>query len=39
MDNREAAIAAAINDYSAGIYPSQQAAAKAYGIPPSTLRD
>jgi len=39
MDIREAGISAAINDYHAGIYRSQRAAAKAYGIPPSTLRD
>lgn len=38
MDVREAAIELAIKDYLAGLYSSQRAAAKAYGIPPSTLR-
>jgi hypothetical protein len=38
MDPREHAIEAAISDYSAGLYPSKRAAAKAYNLPESTLR-
>ena len=39
MTTRESTISAALNNYLAGVYPSQRAAAGAYGIPPSTLRD
>jgi len=39
MDPREHAIQLAISDLSAGIYSSQRAAAKAYGIPRSTLQE
>jgi hypothetical protein len=39
MDPRENAIALAISDLNAGIYTSQRAAAKAYGIPLSTFQD
>jgi len=39
MDPKEAAIELAIQDYYAGIYTSQRAAAKAYGVPRTTLRD
>ena len=38
MDAREQAVQLAINDLNAGIYSSQRAAAKAYGIPRSTLQ-
>ena len=37
MDAREFAIQSAISDFNAGVYSSQRAAAKAYGIPQSTL--
>ena len=37
MNAREVAIQSAIRDFNAGIYTSQRAAAKAYGIPPPTL--
>ena len=37
MDARELAIQSAINDLNSGIYSSQRAAAKAYGIPRPTL--
>lgn len=37
MDAREVAIQSAINDFNAGLYPSQRAAAKAYNVPPPTL--
>ena len=37
MDSREAAIELAIQDYHAGVYKSQRAAAKAYGVPRTTL--
>ena len=39
MDSREAAIELAIQDYHAGVYKSQRAAAKAYGVPRTTLQD
>jgi hypothetical protein len=39
MDSKEAAIAHAISDYSTGVFPSSRAAARAYGLPESTLRD
>ena len=39
MDPRETAIEQAISDLKARIYTSQKAAAKAYGIPRSTLQD
>ena len=39
MDPREHAIQLAISDLGAGIYSSQRAAAKAYGIPRSTLQE
>jgi hypothetical protein len=39
MDPREAAIELAIQDYHAGVYTSQRAAAKAYGVPRTTLQD
>jgi hypothetical protein len=39
MDPRETAIALAISDLDAGIYTSQRAAAKAYGIPRATLQN
>jgi hypothetical protein len=39
MDARELAIQSAINDSNAGLYTSYRAAAKAYGIPKSTLRN
>jgi hypothetical protein len=39
MDPREQAIQLAISDYDAGIYPSKRAAAKAYNVPESTLRN
>ena len=38
IDPREHAIKQAINDYSAGVLPSQSAAAKAYGVPYLTFR-
>ena len=38
MDSREEAISRALSDLSTGIYTSKRAAAKAYGIPESTLR-
>jgi hypothetical protein len=38
MDPRETAIALAISDLDAGIYISQRAAAKAYGVPRATLQ-
>ncbi|CAI6335564.1 unnamed protein product [Periconia digitata] len=38
MDTREATIQSAIHDFNAGIYLSQRAAAKAYGLPRSTLQ-
>jgi hypothetical protein len=37
MDAREAALQSAISDLNTGVYSSQRAAAKAYGIPRSTL--
>ena len=37
MDAREVALQSAINDLNIGVYTSQRAAAKAYGIPQSTL--
>ena len=37
MDAREQAIQLAISDLNSGVYSSQRAAAKAYGIPLSTL--
>jgi hypothetical protein len=37
MDAREAAIQLAIRDLNSGVYKSQRAAARAYGIPQSTL--
>ncbi|KAK7182772.1 hypothetical protein PSPO01_11111 [Paraphaeosphaeria sporulosa] len=37
MDARELAIQSAINGLNSGLYSSQRAAAKAYGIPLSTL--
>jgi hypothetical protein len=39
MDARELAIQSAINDSNAGLYTSQRAAAKAYRIPESILRN
>ena len=39
MDPREVAIESAIRDYNARVYTSQAAAARAYGIPRSTLQD
>ena len=39
MDARDNIIQSAICDLNSGIYKSQRAAAKAYGIPASTLRD
>ena len=39
MDAREVAIQLAISDLAAGLYTSQRAAAKAYGLPRSTLQD
>ena len=38
IDPREHAIEQAINDYRAGVLPSQSAAARAYGVPLSTFR-
>ena len=38
MDSKEAALELAIQDYHAGIYKSQRAAAKAYGVPRTTLQ-
>ena len=38
MDAREQAVQLAINDLNAGVYASQRAAAKVYGIPRSTLQ-
>ena len=37
MDNREAAIQAAISDINTGVFSSQRAAANAYQIPRATL--
>ncbi|KAF2688263.1 hypothetical protein K458DRAFT_295462 [Lentithecium fluviatile CBS 122367] len=37
MDTRELAIQRAISNFNTGVYSSQRAAAKAYGIPLSTL--
>ena len=37
MDAREATIQAAIADYNSGVFKSQRATAKAYGIPLLTL--
>jgi hypothetical protein len=39
MDARETAIQQAIQDLKSGIHTSQNAAAKAYGIPRTTLQD
>ena len=39
MDPREHAIQSAIGDLDTGVYSSQRAAAKAYGIPRSTLQE
>jgi hypothetical protein len=39
MDSRETAIELAIQDYYAGVYKSQRAAAKAYGVPRTTFQD
>jgi len=39
MDSRETAIELAIQDLNAGVFASQRAAAKAYGIPRTTLQD
>ena len=39
MDAREFAISQALSDLSAGIYTSRRAAARAYGVPKSTLRN
>ena len=39
MDARELAIQYAIRDFNTGVYKSQRAAARAYGIARSTLRD
>jgi len=39
MDPKETAIALAISDLNAGVYTSQRAAAAAYGVPRTTLRD
>lgn len=39
MNSRETAIQQAIQDLSTGIHTSQNAAAKAYGIPRTTLQD
>ena len=39
MDAKEAAIRLAIQDYHAGVYKSQRAAAKAYRVPRTTLQD
>ena len=39
MDTRENSIQCAIRDFNAGVYKSQRAAARAYGIAPSTLND
>jgi hypothetical protein len=39
MNAREVAIQLAISDLHAGLYSSQRAAAKAYGVPESTLRN
>jgi len=39
MDPREQAISQALSDLSTGIYTSRRAAARAYGVPESTLRN
>ena len=39
MDARENSIQCAIRDLNAGVYKSQRAAARAYGLPRTTLRD
>ncbi|KAG9188148.1 hypothetical protein G6011_02071 [Alternaria panax] len=39
MDARELAIQSAIRDLESGVYTSQRAAAKAWGVPQSTLQD
>ena len=39
MDAKEFAIKSAIADLNAGIYKSLRAAAKAYGLPPTTLHN
>jgi hypothetical protein len=39
MDPKETAIKLAIQDYHAGVYKSQRAAAKAYGVLRTTLQD
>jgi transposase len=39
MDSRETVIELAIQDYYAGVYKSQRAAAKAYGVSRTTFQD
>jgi hypothetical protein len=39
MDARELSIQSAIRDLESGVYTSQRAAAKAWGVPRSTLQD
>jgi hypothetical protein len=39
MDSKETAVKLAIQYYHAGVYKSQRAAAKAYGVPRTTLQD